>query len=183
MVGNYYPPIDDGGPLTYPAPRFYLAWILYEFQVEMNMNMEKTMMNENMEKTMLITVNDYQRITGLIEFSALKNKSPEIAGRLLQELKSAKTVPQDRISRNIVTMNSRALLREITSGREVEITITYPQDADSKEQKVSVLSPIGVALLGCREGDITSWRVPGGIGRFKVEKILYQPEAEGHFYL
>lgn len=48
---------------------------------------------------------------------------------------------------------------------------------------VSVLSPIGVALLGCREGDIASWRVPGGIGRFEVEKVLYQPEAEGHFSL
>lgn len=132
---------------------------------------------------MLITVNDYQRITGLIEFASLKNKTPEIANRLLQELKVAKTVPQDRISDNIVTMNSRALLREINSGREIEITITYPQDADSREQKVSVLSPIGVALLGCREGDVTSWRVPGGVGRFKVEKVTYQPEAAGHFYL
>lgn len=136
-----------------------------------------------MEKTMFITVNDYQRITGLMEFAALQEKNPEIAGRLLQELKAAKTFPQDRISDSIVTMNSRALLREITSGREVEITITYPQDADSKEQKVSVFSPIGVALLGCREGDVTSWRVPGGIGRFKVEKVLYQPEAAGDFYL
>ncbi len=144
------------------------------------MNMEKTM---EMEKTMYITVNDYKRITGLIEFASLQNKSPEIAGRLLKELEAAKTFEQDRISNNIVTMNSRALLREIKSGREIEITITYPQDADSKEQKVSVLSPIGIALLGCREGDITSWRVPGGIGRFKVEKVLYQPEAEGHFYL
>jgi regulator of nucleoside diphosphate kinase len=136
-----------------------------------------------MEKTMFITVNDYQRITGLMEFAALKDKNPEIAGRLLQELKAAKTFPPERISRSIVTMNSRALLREITSGREIEITVTYPQDADHKEQKVSVFSPIGVALLGCSEGDITSWRVPGGIGRFKVEKVLYQPEAAGDFYL
>lgn len=132
---------------------------------------------------MFITVNDYQRIKGLIEFAALQDKNPEIADRLMKELKVAKTFPQDKISQSIVTMNSRSLLREITSGREVEITITYPQDADPKEQKISVFSPIGVALLGCREGDITSWRVPGGIGRFKVEKVLYQPEAEGHYYL
>ena len=136
-----------------------------------------------MEKTMSITVNDYQRITGLIEFAALKNKSPEIADRLMKELKVAKTFPQDRISNNIVTMNSRALLREVSSGRQIEITVTYPQDADSREQKVSVFSPIGVALLGCREGDIASWRVPAGIGRFKIEKVIYQPEAAGDFYL
>lgn len=132
---------------------------------------------------MFITVNDYQRITGLIEFASLQDKNPEIADRLMKELKVAKTFPQDKISGSIVTMNSRALLKEITSGREVEITITYPQDADPKEQKISVFSPIGVALLGCREGDITSWRVPGGIGRFKVVKVIYQPEAEGHYYL
>lgn len=132
---------------------------------------------------MFITVNDYQRITGLIEFAALQNKNREIADRLMKELKYAKTFPQDKISDNIVTMNSRVLLREVASGREVEVTITYPQDADSREQKISVFSTIGVALLGCREGDITSWRVPGGIGRFKVEKVLYQPEAEGHYYL
>jgi regulator of nucleoside diphosphate kinase len=136
-----------------------------------------------MEKTMHMTVNDYQRITGLIEFAALQNKNPEIAGRLLKELKVARTFPQDKISEKIVTMNSRVLLRELASGREVEITITYPQDAEPKEQKVSVFSPIGVSILGCREGDIATWRVPAGVGRFKVEKVIYQPEAAGHFYL
>lgn len=136
-----------------------------------------------MEKTMFITVNDYERITELMEFDVLKNKNSEIADRLLKELKVAKRFPQDRISGNIVTMNSRVLLKELTSGRETEITITYPRDADNREKRVSVLSPIGVALLGCREGDITSWRVPGGTGHFKVEKVLYQPEAAGDFSL
>ena len=133
-----------------------------------------------MEKTMFITVDDYERLKGLIE---VQNRDSEIAGRLMKELKSARTFPQDKISENIVTMNSRARLREINSGREIEITVTYPEEADARQQKVSVFSPIGVALLGCREGDITSWRVPGGIGRFKVEKVLYQPEAQGHYSL
>ena len=137
----------------------------------------------DMEKTMFITVDDYQKLQGLIEFASLQNKNPEIADRLLKELRCAKTFPQDKISENIVTMNSRALLREIKSGRQIEITITYPEDADPRSQRVSLFSNIGVALLGCREGDITSWRVPGGVGRFKVEKVLYQPEAQGHYSL
>ena len=128
-----------------------------------------------MEKTMFITVDDYERLIGLIE---VRNRDSEIADRLMKELKSARTFPQNKISENIVTMNSRARLREINSGREIEITVTYPEQADNRQQMVSVFSPIGVALLGCREGDITSWRVPGGIGRFKVEKVLYQPEAQ-----
>ena len=133
-----------------------------------------------MEKTMFITVDDYERLIGLIE---VRNRDSEIADRLMKELKSARTLPQNKISENIVTMNSRARLREINSGREIEITVTYPEQADNRQQMVSVFSPIGVALLGCREGDITSWRVPGGIGRFKVEKVLYQPEAQGHYSL
>lgn len=138
---------------------------------------------EAMEKTMHITVSDYERITGSVEFAALEKKNPEIANRLLKELNAAKTFSPEKISGNIVTMNSRVLLKEITSGRETEVTVTYPQDADARKQKISVFSPIGVALLGCREGDITSWRVPGGVGRFKVEKVLYQPEAAGDYTL
>lgn len=140
-------------------------------------------MNANMEKTMHITLNDYQKIIQLSELQALQKKDPVIADRLLKELRVAKRIPQDKISKNIVTMNSRVLLKELKSGREAEITIVYPQDADIRMKKVSLFSPIGVALLGCREGDTASWRVPAGIGRFKVEKVLYQPEAEGHFSL
>lgn len=132
---------------------------------------------------MHITVPDYQRITKSTEFALLQNKSPEIADRLLRELRAARTFPPERIAKNIVTMNSRVLLKELESGREIQITLTYPQDADPREQKVSVFSPIGVALLGCQEGDITSWRIPSRIGRFKVERVIYQPEAEGNYSL
>ena len=132
---------------------------------------------------MYITETDYEKITGLVGVTSLPGKDAAMADLLLKELRSARTIPQDRISNNIVTMNSRVLLREISSGRQTDITITWPQEADSKARKVSLLSPIGIALLGCREGDITSWRVPGGVGRFRIEKVLYQPEAEGHFSL
>jgi regulator of nucleoside diphosphate kinase len=136
-----------------------------------------------MEKKMCITTNDYQRLVGLVEFAGLRNKNSEITDRLLKELKVARMLPQDKISNAIVTMNSRVLVKDLSSGRTTELTITYPQDADSRELKVSVFSSIGVALLGCQEGDIASWRVPSGIGRFKVLTVLYQPEAAGHYYL
>lgn len=132
---------------------------------------------------MYITETDYEKITGLVGVASLPGKDAAMADLLLKELRSARTIPQDRISNNVVTMNSRVLLREIGSGRQTDITITWPQDADSRARKVSLLSPIGIALLGSREGNITSWRVPGGVGRFRIEKVLYQPEAEGHFSL
>src|SRR5687768_6454142 len=99
-----------------------------------------------------ITANDYQRLKGLMEFAALKVKMPEIANQLYSQIQAAKMLPQERIPKNVITMNSRVLLKEISNGREAEITITYPQDADSKERKVSVFTSIGIASLGRRVG-------------------------------
>jgi regulator of nucleoside diphosphate kinase len=136
-----------------------------------------------MEKTMYVTTNDYQKLVQLAEQDAWRYKHAGIADRLLKELQVAKRLPQEKISENVITMNSRVLFKELSSGRENEITLTYPEEADSSVRKISVFSPIGVALLGCREGDIASWRVPSGVGRFKVLRVTYQPEAAGHYYL
>lgn len=132
---------------------------------------------------MLITINDYQRLNGIIEFASLKKKMPEIVNRLLKQFKVAQMLSQETISGDVITMNSRVLVKDLVSGREAKITITYPHDADNREGKVSIFSPIGVALLGRKVGDNISWRVPNGIGRFEIQKIIYQPEAVGDYYL
>jgi len=62
-------------------------------------------------------------------------------------------------------------------------TLVFPSDADLKNGKLSVLAPIGTALLGYRQGDIFNWKVPGGTMKIKVLEILYQPEASGDFNL
>jgi regulator of nucleoside diphosphate kinase len=136
-----------------------------------------------MERKMIVTVNDYKRLIGMTEVSPSKFTLPRIAEKLLTALKKAKMLPPENISNNIVTMNSRVLLREMSSGRQTEVTISYPQEADHQERRVSVFSPIGAALLGSREGDIKEWAIPTGIGSFKIQKVTYQPEAAGHYYL
>lgn len=136
-----------------------------------------------MEKKLFITTNDYQRLTGLIEFASLKTKMPEIVNTLTNKFKVARMLPQERISGRVVTMNSRVLLKEQSNRREAEITISYPQDADIRERKVSVFSAIGVALLGRQVGDLVSWKIPNGIGKFEIVDITYQPEAVGDYYL
>jgi regulator of nucleoside diphosphate kinase len=138
---------------------------------------------KDMEEKILITINDYQRLKGLIGFASLKEKMPEIVTRLDNKFKTAKMVPQDRILANVITMNSRVLLKEVSQGRQAEVTITYPQDADGREGRISVFSPIGTAMLGRQVGDKISWKVPAGIGHFEVIKIIYQPEAVGHYHL
>lgn len=136
-----------------------------------------------MERKRIITVNDYQRLTGLVEFETLKKKMPEIVSRLSKELSSAEMLPQAAISGNIITMNSRVVMKDISSEREAELTITYPHDANNRERKVSIFSTIGIALLGKQVGDIVSWKTPAGNSKFEISKVTYQPEAVGDYSL
>ena len=136
-----------------------------------------------MERKMVITINDYQRLLGLIEFASLTGKMPDVISNLYKGLVNAKMLPQTNISSDVVTMNSRILLKDILNEREADVTITYPQDADNRERKISVFSSIGVALLGRRVGDIVSWTTPKGVGEFEILEVIYQPEAVGDYSL
>lgn len=136
-----------------------------------------------MKKKMVITINDYQRLIGMMELASLQGKMPEIILQLYKELKRAEMFSQENISRNVITMNSCVLLKDLSSEREAELTITYPQDADNHERKISIFSSIGIALLGKQPGDVVSWKTPLGIGQFEILKVTYQPEAVGHYSL
>ncbi len=86
----------------------------------------------------------------------------------------AKNIPKD-----VVTMHSRVQLRDMDSGEDVVYTLVYPAEAELAEGKISVLAPIGTAILGYRVGDVVEWTVPGGTARYKIESVLFQPEAAG----
>lgn len=131
----------------------------------------------------VVTENDYQRLMGLIRLTSPKNTEQGVADRLLKSLNEAKMLKQDNIANNVITMNSRVKLKDLSSKREAEITITYPEDAEPRERRVSILSEIGLALLGRKESEHVSWRTPNGVGRFEISKVTYQPEAIGDYYL
>ncbi|MFZ7103781.1 MAG: nucleoside diphosphate kinase regulator [Peptococcaceae bacterium] len=138
-----------------------------------------------MIRKIAITIKDRERILQLIEkereFGTGRNQ--EYLKDLEQELKRANIVSSENIPHDSITMNSRILLKDLDLGEETVYTLVYPEDADVAENKISVLAPIGTAILGFREGDIIDWKVPGGIVKIRVEKIIYQPEANGHYDL
>lgn len=136
-----------------------------------------------MNNQITITQNDYQRLMACMSMTSLKTSMPAVTDRLVQRLGKAKLLSQKDIGKTVVTMNSRVKLKDLRSSREVEITITYPQDAEPRERRVSVFSEIGVALLGRKENDVVSWKIPNGVGQFQVDKVLYQPEAAGDYFL
>ena len=97
-------------------------------------------------------------------------------------LEDARVVPSRKVASDVVTMYSQVLLRFFDDGVRRKITLCYPRDANPRLGLVSVLSPIGLGLLGQRIGATVRWESPDGSGRIaEVEAIPLQPEASGDY--
>lgn len=97
---------------------------------------------------------------------------------LEQELDRAEIVGPDEIPRDVVTMHSEVRLKALDTGEVRTYRLIFPFEPRT-ENSISVLAPIGTAMLGYRVGSVIKWQVPKGIRRFKVLKVVYQPEAAG----
>jgi regulator of nucleoside diphosphate kinase len=132
----------------------------------------------------VITEFDLRRLTGLVEMlrarSAVDNADLAI---LEDELERAEVVSPQDVPEDVVTMNSCVKLRDLDTGEELSLTLVFPGTADAKKHRISVLAPIGVALLGCRAQEEVSWPTPSRVRRLRIERILYQPEAAGDYEL
>ena len=102
---------------------------------------------------------------------------------LKEELDRAQIVLPKDIPSDVVTMNSRVRLSDMSKGEEQVYTLVFPRDADTVTGKISVLAPVGTAILGYRVGDMIEWQVPAGKRKLKIEEIIYQPEAAGDYHL
>lgn len=137
----------------------------------------KTMLNP---RVIYITEADMRRLLPLIE--GMKNSRDDLRG-LQAELKNARVVAPTDVPPDVITMNSKARLRDLDTGEEMLFTLVFPGNADIEHDKISVVAPIGTAMLGHRVGDEFSWEVPAGSVRLRVDDVLYQPEAAGHYHL
>jgi regulator of nucleoside diphosphate kinase len=98
---------------------------------------------------------------------------------LESELERADIVDPREIPPDVVTMNSRVVFEDATTGNRTEVTIVFPQDADLERGRISVLAPVGTALLGLAEGDSIVWPFPDGSSRcLRVVQVTFQPEAD-----
>lgn len=124
---------------------------------------------------------DVQRLERLLD--DLAQDSPG-ALALQDELDRAEQiVAHDQVPAGVVTMNSRVHCREESSGKDYHLTLVYPKDA-GREGNVSILAPIGCALLGLSVGDQIDWPAPGGKTlKLTLLAVEYQPEADGNYDL
>lgn len=98
------------------------------------------------------------------------------------ELHRATVVPHREVPADVVTMNSDVVYEDESTGARRTVRVVYPRDADAGRGWVSVLAPIGSALLGLRVGQHIDWRVPAGRRRLRVVDVPYQPEAAGDLH-
>ena len=135
-------------------------------------------------RNIYITKGDYDKLIG---FTGAVNLSSEFEKKSLNMLKNeldrAIIVEPKKTPKDVITMNSKVCFQDLDSGEEVICTLVYPKDANIDQKKISILAPIGTALIGYKEGDIIEWEVPSGLKRIKIKKLIYQPEREGHYYL
>jgi regulator of nucleoside diphosphate kinase len=133
-----------------------------------------------MIKKIYITKTDLEKLRALIAgIHASDPKTQTNLDKLEKELDRAKVVSPQKVPKDVVTMNSQVRIFDSDSYSEATYTIVYPAQAKITDNKISILAPLGTALLGYRVGDIVEWEVPSGLKHFKIQEILYQPEAAG----
>lgn len=131
-----------------------------------------------MNPPITITNQDLDRLTLLV-----RNYHSSLTEALDVELARAAVVAQTEIAGDVVTMNSDVVYEDSATGSRRQVRVVYPKDANPDRGWVSILAPLGSALLGLRVGQSIDWQLPSGKRELTVVEVPYQPEANGEFAL
>jgi regulator of nucleoside diphosphate kinase len=134
-------------------------------------------------RNVVINANDFDRLSELVHSPRFRTSHAPLVMVLERELGRGQVVSPTGVPKGVVTMNSKVRFRDLRTGRRETYTLVYPAEADVESARLSVLAPLGTALLGASVGEVVECRTPGGVRRLKVERILYQPEAAGDFHI
>jgi len=128
----------------------------------------------------LITHADRRRLRSLAARLRSSGRArPDHVAALTDRLRRSRAVNPADVPRNVVTLNSRVALKDLDSRKRLTLTLADPHDVTLFGDRLSVAGPAGVALLGKRVGQVVHWTLGARTRRFRVEQVLYQPEAAG----
>jgi len=129
------------------------------------------------QRDVLLTDIDSSRLQSLIEGSKLRDMRDVGSAEMLERhLDEADVLPATHIHPDVVTMDSEVLVTDIGSGDTFSFHVVFPRSADAGEARISVLEPLGMAVLGRSVGARVNWDTPGGRRALRVEDVIYQPE-------
>lgn len=129
------------------------------------------------QRKIYITESDKSKLKKLFNKTlGFRDRDLTTVKSLLEELDRAEIMTNEKIRRSTIVMNSKVLIKDLITNEEYTYTLVYPEHSNIDENKISILAPIGTALLGYKEGDVIEWKVPAGKRKLLVKKILSQPE-------
>lgn len=135
---------------------------------------------ENPEKKsrskIFITEKDFDALASLLQSGSIFKRDSEFIADLEDELARAVIVDTASIPDDVIAMNSTFQLRNLDNDQLQTFTLVYPQHADISQGKLSILAPVGIAVLGYRVGDVIEWKVPSGNRRYRVENVQKRVE-------
>ena len=133
------------------------------------------------KRKIFITRHDLERLRPLIDV----HSGPETPylEKLKRELHRAVVKEPGKIPGDVVTMNSIVRVKDAKTGEEQSFILVFPSKAGVGGKAVSILAPIGIALIGYREGDVLEWDLPTGKVNIQIDEIIYQPERLGNYDL
>jgi regulator of nucleoside diphosphate kinase len=123
------------------------------------------------DRSIVMTEADVRRLRGLLAAHAASNRDQEHLQDLEVELERAVVLQADEVPAEVVTMHSRVRMLDLRSGDRRELVLVLPAEANVSAGRISVLAPLGTALLGQREGDEVEWLMPGGLSRVRIERV------------
>lgn len=120
----------------------------------------------------IITEEDYKLLKPYVD--KLPDRNEEMS--LAHELKRAVIVTKDAFPKHCIKLNSRVSILDLDTQKVLEFTIVMPEHADIKQNKISVITPMGAALIGFRKSEEVRWKVPAGLKRFRILDVVNNPD-------
>ena len=129
-----------------------------------------------------ITERDKRHLEKMIQEIRVTGRKEESLDALTEELNRAQIVTSESVSPKVVTMGSLVSIVDLDTSERSQYRLIFPDHAKGEENEISILSPIGAAILGYKSGDEVEWEVPVGTRRFKIAKVDYQPDAANTYH-
>ena len=128
-------------------------------------------------RQIVVTQVDARRLRSLLANRAHLEREHQDFEELALELERALVLAPGQVPAEVVTMQSRVRVLDLATGERRDFVLVYPADADVAANRVSILAPLGTALLGYREGDEVQWVMPGGLRRLRIERVFHDDAA------